>query len=520
MPKAVLYARYSSDLQNPQSIDDQLLLCRQLAEREGWEIADSYFDEAVSGASIRGRAGLVRLLADVRDGCFDVVCAEALDRISRDQEDIAHVHKVLRFAGVILHTVADGVADEMQIGLRGTMNALFLKDLAAKTHRGQRGRVEKGRSGGGLAYGYDVAVYEDGEAGGRTVNEAQALVVRRIFRAFANGENPNTIAEMLNREAVPGPAGQSWAGTTIRGHRVRGTGILNNELYRGVLVWNRLRYIKDPHTGKRQARINPESAWIQKDLPGLRIVGEPLWQAVKDRQRDLEQRYAGTSEGVRNSMRARARGLVASSSAFCQLLICAQCGGDFCNIGRDRYGCANHYRTRGCSNGKTVQRRVMEQQVRNVLLEVSALIDQHATQLVDEEQSHIREQCRQIERDRRDLEKVDSRLSSLMAAIEDGLYAPRMKVRFQQLEDQADRLRARLKVQGERMESEQKRSSSAWDQVKELVAHLQVNDDNHAVLRLRRVIGPISVSPGTGRRTCRFALATELARRLESERTS
>lgn len=58
MPKVALYVRYSSDLQNPQSIDDQLLLCRQLAEREGWEVVDIYFDETASGASIRGRAGL------------------------------------------------------------------------------------------------------------------------------------------------------------------------------------------------------------------------------------------------------------------------------------------------------------------------------------------------------------------------------------------------------------------------------------------------------------------------------
>lgn len=520
MPKVALYARYSSDLQNPQSIDDQLLLCRQLAEQEGWEVVDSYFDKAISGASIRGRVGLSRLLADVRDGCFDVVCAEALDRISRDQEDIAHVHKALCFAGVTLHTVAEGVADEMQIGLRGTMNELFLKDLAAKTHRGQRGRVEKGRSGGGLAYGYDVAEDEDGEAGGRTINETQALVVRRIFQAFAMGENPNAIAEMLNREVVPGPAGRTWAGTTIRGHRVRGTGILNNELYCGVLVWNRLRYIKDPQTGKRQARMNPESVWIRKHLPDLRIVEEPLWQAVKERQCDLDRRHAGIGNGVRNSMRGKARGLVASSSTFCHLLICAQCDGDFCNVGRERYGCANHYRSRGCGNGKTVQRRVMEQQVRRVLSEASALIDQHATQLVDEEQLHLREQRHQLERDRRELEKVDGKLNGLMAAIEDGLYAPRIKVRFQQLEDQATRLCAKLKIQGERMENAQKRSSSISGQVKELIAHLQTNDDNYAVLRLRRMIGPISVSPGPGRRACRLFLATELAMTPEPERTS
>jgi site-specific DNA recombinase len=92
MPTVALYARYSSDLQNPQSIDDQLLVCRQLAAREGWDIVACHHDGAVSGASIRGRAGTSRLLADARAGLFDIFCAEALDRISRDQEDMAHVH--------------------------------------------------------------------------------------------------------------------------------------------------------------------------------------------------------------------------------------------------------------------------------------------------------------------------------------------------------------------------------------------------------------------------------------------
>jgi len=68
MLRAALYARYSSDLQNPQSIDDQLRVCRQLAAREGWKVVAHYHDEAVSGASIRGRAGMGRLLADARAG--------------------------------------------------------------------------------------------------------------------------------------------------------------------------------------------------------------------------------------------------------------------------------------------------------------------------------------------------------------------------------------------------------------------------------------------------------------------
>ncbi len=151
MPAVALYARYSSDLQNPRSIEDQLNLCGEYAARQGWAISGCYHDEAISGAAIRGRDGAIRMLEDASAGGFDVVCAEALDRISRDQEDIAHVYKRLCFERIALNTVAEGQVNEMHIGLKGTMNALFLKDLAEKTRRGQRGRVEKGCSGGGLA---------------------------------------------------------------------------------------------------------------------------------------------------------------------------------------------------------------------------------------------------------------------------------------------------------------------------------------------------------------------------------
>ena len=65
------------------------------------------------------------------------------------------------------------------------------------------------------------------------------------------------IARRLNQEGVPGPHGRQWRDTAIRGHVTRGTGILNNELYVGRLVWNRLRYVKNPDTGKRVSRLNP-----------------------------------------------------------------------------------------------------------------------------------------------------------------------------------------------------------------------------------------------------------------------
>ena len=153
--KAVIYARYSSDQQREASIEDQIRLCRERIALEGWGYLHAYTDRAVSGASAL-RPAYQALLEDARRGEFDIVVAEALDRLSRDQEDIAGLLKRLRFAGVRLFTLAEGEIGELHIGLKGTMNALFLKDLADKTRRGLSGRVKEGRSAGGLCYGYEV----------------------------------------------------------------------------------------------------------------------------------------------------------------------------------------------------------------------------------------------------------------------------------------------------------------------------------------------------------------------------
>ena len=161
MIRAALYARHSSDLQSAASIEDQFRICRVHAERAGWTVVDTYKDAAISGGSMILRPGIQALLADARAGAVDVIVAEALDRLSRDQADVSALFKHLQFARVMIVTLAEGEINELHVGLKGTMNALFLKDLAAKTHRGLRGRVEKGRSGGGLCYGYDVVATFD-----------------------------------------------------------------------------------------------------------------------------------------------------------------------------------------------------------------------------------------------------------------------------------------------------------------------------------------------------------------------
>ena len=90
--RAIIYARFSSDLQRDASIEDQLAVCTSLVISKNWTLAKTYADRATSG-STRFRPQYQELLAAARRNEFDVVVAEALDRLSRDQEDVAALYK-------------------------------------------------------------------------------------------------------------------------------------------------------------------------------------------------------------------------------------------------------------------------------------------------------------------------------------------------------------------------------------------------------------------------------------------
>ena len=253
--RAAIYARYSSEHQREASIADQVRLCEERIGREGWTRAGSFQDAGVSGATPL-RPGYQALLTAARAGDFDVVVAEALDRLSRDQEDVAALFKRLHFAGIAIVTLTEGRITPLHVGLKGAMNSIFLQDLADKTRRGLRGRIENRRSGGGNSFGYDVVAGDD-HRGERIINEAQAAIVRLIFENYAAGMSPKRIALQLNKERIQAPRGGCWSSSTINGNRRRGTGIINNEVYVGRIVWNRLAYLKEPETGRSTVTLEP-----------------------------------------------------------------------------------------------------------------------------------------------------------------------------------------------------------------------------------------------------------------------
>src|SRR5882724_10636736 len=215
--RAVIYARYSSDLQSTASIEDQIEICRRYAKTQNWEVVDCYIDRAQSGGSAF-RPGFQKLMADLDSLRFEFVLAEAVDRLARKLADIAAFHDRLIFANVRLFTVSTGEVTAIHIGLLGTMAQLFLSDLREKTWRGMLGRARAGRIPGGRAYGYDIVEPEGGgrkgSRGERRVNEAEASIIRRIFKEFAAGEGPRAIAKRLNAEKVSPPDSRFWNDTT------------------------------------------------------------------------------------------------------------------------------------------------------------------------------------------------------------------------------------------------------------------------------------------------------------------
>lgn len=216
----------------------------------------------------------------------------------------------------------EGEVNEMHVGLKGTMNALFLKDLGLKTHLDLRGRAEAGKSAVGPCFGYRPVrtLRADGDVsrGDRTIEPTEAATIRRIFQMFADGMSPSAIAKALNAKGVLGPKGHAWRDTIIRGHADRCTGILRNELYVGRLVWNRMHFMKDPATGKRVSRMNSASEWVVHGLPEWRVVDDALWERVQARLSGIRQASGANAADRPHFWEARRSQNLLTGKFFCE----------------------------------------------------------------------------------------------------------------------------------------------------------------------------------------------------------
>ncbi|MDX3885559.1 MAG: recombinase family protein [Sphingomonas sp.] len=414
--RTVIYARFSSDNQNPRSTADQIALCRRRAEEEGWTIAGVYEDAAISGAAgidARQRPGLNAMLAHVEGGGVDQVMAESTDRISRHVADAHLIRERIEFAGARLFTLFDGTVTPM-IGLvKGFMDAQFRTDLAKRVRRGQVGTLQQGRVPYAIAYGYRQAnrLNEKGDVirGLREPEPEQAEIVRRIFAEYAAGRSPLAIAAGLNADGIPAPRGAIWHATAIQGDTRHKRGILRNEIYVGVVTYGLSRVVINPTTRRRLMRPNDGEAVERQAIPHLRIIDDETWAKAQAR---LE-----SNVGVRPERQRRPKHVLSG------LGVCGVCGGPWVKARADVWGCSHYNYGRRCTNNRMITTGRYEQRVL-ADLKAGLLAPEVISAYVREYHRDFARQTADLGRDRarveRKLRDAEARTERLLKAFADG----------------------------------------------------------------------------------------------------
>ena len=452
--RVAIYARYSSDKQRKDSIEDQARVCQEYLNQQGWGLVEVYSDPELTGKN-NLRPGFQRMMLDAAAGKFDIIVAEALDRLGRRLADLSDMYDRLKVDEIKVFLPQHGEITQMHIAMLGMTAQMFSSDLAAKVKRGQEGRIERGKVAAGHAYGYKVLPpVMDGKkqvSGEREIIPEEADVVRRIFKEYAAGVSPEAIARSLNQEGTPGPSGKAWRNTTIRGQRKRATGILRNHLYIGKLVWNKCSYVSLPGTDTREARPNPPDKWVYGDAPHLRIIDEGLWNNVRNRMDAIYAKTTDTVRSVNNYAPGRDNNLNATHRPqylLAGLMKCGECGANYTMVGKDRYGCANRNRgTATCSNSKTIKRQLVEERVlsglRDQLMEPER-VRAFVAKLQLELQSSRKDKLAEDRRLRKKLTEAEGAIENIMNMIETGNAPASILDRLKQREQEKAELAAKL----------------------------------------------------------------------------
>jgi site-specific DNA recombinase len=361
--RAAIYARYSSDMQRTASIEDQARNCRKRADAEGWTIAATFADAAISGSD-SNRPQYQAMLAAAERAEFEVLLLDDLSRLARDSVEQERIIRRLEFRNLRIIATSDGYDSESKArkvhrGFKGLMNEIFLDDLRDKTHRGIAGQHIKRFWTGGRPYGYRLKQILDPverdpfgqpkRIGSQIeLHPEQAAIVLEMFERYANGEPARGIAADFNARGIPSP-GSSWK---RRVRRCRGWmasavyTILVNDLYTGHVKWNQNRYERDPDTKIHKCRKRPKSEWLTYRDESLRIVSDELWERCGRRRTP--------NSAAKLKCGGRPKFLLSG------ILKCGVCGASYVMKNDRSYGCAGYVEGRDCPNKADIRRDKVE----------------------------------------------------------------------------------------------------------------------------------------------------------------
>jgi site-specific DNA recombinase len=191
----------------------------------------------------------------------------------------------------------DSPTDKIMLSLTAFADELEREKARQRTYDAMLRKARAGHVTGRRVFGYDNVDVLDAEGRRRHVerriNEAEAVVVRRIFDLCAAGQGLRTIAHTLYNDRVPTPSAQqgrpcAWISTSIRE-------LLYRDLYRGIVVWNKTR--KRNAWGLEKRSVRASADWITIEAPQLRIVTDAQWIAAHGRLEQTRQTYLRGTNG-------------------------------------------------------------------------------------------------------------------------------------------------------------------------------------------------------------------------------
>ena len=224
MKTAVIYARYSSDSQTEQSIEGQLRVCEEYAQKNNILILNTYIDRAMTGTN-DNRPDFQRMIKDSSRKEWNFILVYKLDRFSRNKYESAIHKKTLKDNGVKVLSAMENIPDTpegiiLESLLEG-MNVYYSAELSQKVKRGMRETRLKGfYQGGGLPYGYKVV---DRKV---VIDETKAETVRFMYDSYSKGVTVKTMIAELTAKGIL-YKGKPFAPNTVYG-------ILRNEKYSGL----------------------------------------------------------------------------------------------------------------------------------------------------------------------------------------------------------------------------------------------------------------------------------------------
>src|SRR6266478_919006 len=307
--RAAQYVRMSTDYQR-YSIQNQAAAIATFAEQRDLTIVRTYVDEGRSGLRIKGRAGLIELIDDVRSGRADFghILVYDVSRWGRfqDVDESAHYEFICKQAGIKVAYCAEQFDNDGSLishivkNIKRVMAAEYSRELSAKVHAAQSRYARLGfRMGGAVAYGLQRVLVDEkslpkgvlgaGERKCLTTEHVrihpglvgEVAIVRWIFREFVQGKTEKRIARELNARGALNNHGRPWNRAFIGS-------ILKNEAYVGNLLYNR----SSKKLGAKRI-YNPANVWIRSEGCVEPIIDREVFlraqKIMRDRRVDISE---------------------------------------------------------------------------------------------------------------------------------------------------------------------------------------------------------------------------------------